>query len=67
MYKLRRNTTEPLFEGSGRTEKEDHNVYLFVSQWDALDQLAEVENKSRNQVLREILNDYFSRGEDSDK
>jgi metal-responsive CopG/Arc/MetJ family transcriptional regulator len=36
-------------------EKEDHNVYLRVSTWKQLDAIAESENKSRNQVIRDIL------------
>ncbi|MFB6199889.1 MAG: ribbon-helix-helix protein, CopG family [Candidatus Nanohaloarchaea archaeon] len=62
MYSLKKNTTEGLFDNSGRKgEKEDHNVYLLVSQWEALDSIADEEGISRNKVLREILNDYLNR------
>lgn len=59
VYTLKKNTTESLFEDSGRTEKSDYNVYLYDSQWEALDHLADKTGKSRNQVLREILKEHF--------
>lgn len=56
-YKLRKNTTKGLFEDSGISEgkKEDHNVYLLISQWNELDKLAEETGKSRNQVIRDLI------------
>ncbi|MFB6182493.1 MAG: ribbon-helix-helix protein, CopG family [Candidatus Nanohaloarchaea archaeon] len=41
--------------GEKAGEKEDHNVYLFSWQFQALDRIAEERGVSRNQVLRDIL------------
>lgn len=62
VYTLRKNTTEGLLNSSGRTEKEDHNVYLFVSQWEELDRIAEERDISRNELLRQILKEHLQEG-----
>jgi len=56
VYKLKKNTTKSFLSSSGESEeKSDHNVYLKISHWNFLDSLAENQGKSRNQVLRDIL------------
>lgn len=59
-YRLKENTTDGIFEDSGRNEKEDHNINLFSWQFEALDNLAEERGVSRNQILREILQEHLS-------
>lgn len=61
MYSLKKNTTEGLFDNSGRNEeKEDHNVNLKEYQWTKLDEIAEANDISRNQLLRDIIDQYFA-------
>jgi hypothetical protein len=56
MYQLKKNTTNGLLNNSvEREEKRGHNVYLKASHWDFLDAEAERINDSRNQALRNIL------------
>lgn len=60
-YRLKQNTTDSIFEDSGRTEKEDHNVNLFSWQFEALDKLAEEKGVSRNEILRRILSSHLQK------
>jgi hypothetical protein len=56
VYQLKKSTNKSFLNSSGEAEgKTDHNVYLRVSTWKKLDAIAESENKSRNQVIRDIL------------
>lgn len=62
-YQLRKNTVEGLLNSNGRSEeKESNNVYLKESHWKGLDKEAEKRGISRNQLLRNILDEYFGGG-----
>lgn len=66
MYELRKNKQNLIdkFDGtdSRNENKLQKGVNLLESQWKLLDELAEKRNKSRNQVLRDILKEYSEGG-----
>ena len=58
VYELRTKSDNLLEKYSGTKqgeEKHQKGVYLLNWQWNFLDELAEQKGKSRNQVLRDIL------------
>jgi macrodomain Ter protein organizer (MatP/YcbG family) len=57
MYRLKENLNKPLKEGfcSEDQEKKRRSVYLPVSVWKALDDIADRNDISRNKVLTKIL------------
>jgi hypothetical protein len=62
VYELRTKRDNLLEKYSGTkrsSSKQQKGVYLLDKQWKFLDELAEEEGKSRNQVLRDILNKYL--------
>lgn len=64
VYQLKKNTVEGILKSSDtNSEKSYCNVYLYDFQWDALDRLADKKGKSRNQILREILQEHFHEAE----
>ena len=67
MYELKTNRDNLLEKYSGTKKPENKRqkgIYLQNWQWKALDKLAEDKGKSRNQVLRDLLEIYFSRGKE---
>jgi hypothetical protein len=59
MYKLKKGVKNELFEDD-EDELEDHNVNLKNYHWEELDKIAEEEDVSRNQVMRDIVDQYFA-------
>lgn len=61
MYELKKNQENLLdkYTGTSEEEKLQKGVNLLESQWELLDKLAEDKGKSRNQVLRDILESFF--------
>lgn len=59
MYKLKKNCDNLLDKsfGSDEGEKVNRSVYLTSAQWRFLEDLAEEENVSRNEVLRQLLSE----------
>lgn len=58
-YELRKGTKNFL-NTQENPEFEDHNVNLKDYQWELVDEIAEEREVSRNQVFRNILDQYFS-------
>jgi hypothetical protein len=59
MYKLKKGVKNDLFDGD-EDELEDHNVNLRNYHWEELDKIAEEKDVSRNQVMRDIVDQYFA-------
>lgn len=58
MYQLKKNTTDSFLSNSVQEEeKSGRNIYLKNSQWKALDRLSEVRDVSRNQIIRDLLDE----------
>jgi metal-responsive CopG/Arc/MetJ family transcriptional regulator len=64
MYKLRKGVKNGIGTKKDTSQKLQKGVNLYEYQWSFLDQLADQSGKSRNQVLRDLLEDYFSRDEE---
>ena len=63
MYQLRENTTSSFLFDSVQDQEEEKigkNLYLKKSHFDFLDHLAEQKDVSRNQALRDILDQEMS-------
>jgi hypothetical protein len=59
MYSLRKGNKNGLIDEE-EIEYEDHNINLKDYQWDQLDEIAEEKDESRNQVVRNIVDQYFA-------
>jgi len=59
MYQLQKNREVFYKKSVGEEEKSDHNVYLKDSHWSFLDHLADSHDISRNQALRNILDEVM--------
>ena len=59
VYRLKQRLSNPVNKGfsSDAEEKRRSCIYLYNYQLDLLDAIAEVENKSRNEIVREIVDD----------
>ena len=59
VYRLRQKLFNPVNKGfsSGAEEKRRSCIYLYNYQLDLLDAIAEAEDKSRNEVVREMVDD----------
>ena len=57
VYRLKQRLSNPVNKGfsSDAEEKRRSCIYLYNYQLDLLDAIAEAENKSRNKVVREIV------------
>jgi len=60
MYQLRNNSELFYKKEVGEESKSDHNVYLKDSHWSFLDTLADSHGISRNQALRNILDQVMT-------
>lgn len=69
MYKLKENLSEPVDKGfQGKRGKSEASVYLRNRHWKMLEEKAEDgEYRSKNGVLREILDEYFDIDEVGEK
>lgn len=68
MYQLRGNQENLLKNSfgtdSGSSSKSQKGVYLYDHQWTQLDSLAEETGCARNEILRSILDDFFSQSQE---
>ena len=58
MHKLSRGVKNS-FSSDEETSKSKSSLYLYDYQFDFLDMVAEKQSKSRNQVVREILDNFI--------
>lgn len=63
MHRLRHNLSEPLNKGfsSDAEEKRRSCIYLYNYQLDLLDAIAEEEDESRNQIVREMIDESLQK------
>ena len=59
VYQLQKDREVFYKKSVGEEEKSDHNVYLKNSHWTFLDSLADSHGISRNQALRNILDEVM--------
>lgn len=64
MYTLQKGNKNAF--GSSREEKRNNSVYLRVSTWERIDEIAEDQDMSRNEVIRDILRDVLQEHGDAD-